>query len=865
MSRQFKHFRRKYLHFRCWLFRSWIAYMLLGNIFLANYCLASTPSKPSIPSNSEDSHVVLITIDTLRADRLGCYGYGKIKTPVIDALAGEGVLFQHAYTPVPVTFPSHVSILTGMYPPFHKVRNNGNFTLDDQVVTLAEIFSDHGYQTSAFIGAYVLDSYYGLDQGFNYYDGDFSEGKDNNEKLIQEKRAEQVTNSAVRWLEKNHKPPFFIWLHYFDPHAPYAPPSPFSEQYHQDLYDGEIAYTDHCVGEFFDKLRELGIYDKTTIILTSDHGESLGEHGELTHGVFIYDVTLRVPLIIKNGSFPISKRTVSQLVRTIDIAPSVLKMQGITYTGPMHGKSFLNLIQDRPEKAERDLYCESHLPYYNHGWSPLTGLRAGNWKYIQAPKPELYNLKQDPLEKQNVIQKQKRIKNQMEEKLKKLVSSLVCSESLSPESKDEEKILPSQAQLEKLMSLGYIVTASSKPQKGPLSDPKDKIWLLDYLNRGFGFLLDEDPNQAIFEFRTLIEKDPGNLFAHLILGSTYCKKKLYDLALQEFKKVIEIDDAYMDIHSRLASIYEIKGLPEQAIEEYTLAIEKYPRCAENYNLLANIYLEMERYDEAIQHLKKAVALKPNFVLAHNNLGLAYGKVKQYASALKEFQEALKEKPRLAEVYNNLGCAYLELGIILKQRGKTAQFPAMKQELERVYKQIPKLKKQPATAFDLAQKAFQDALTFDAHYKEARVNLGITYLNAGLLKKSIDEFQKILMEDPTDIQSRLNLAVVYLQSEAKNKGMESLQKVLRLDPDNIQAHYYLGSVYLKMGQNEKAIAEFQCMTKINPQGPEAHFSLGDAYRSSGRIEQAIDEYRKTLKINPHHLRARQNLSLLLNSP
>ena len=802
---------------------------------------------------------MLITIDTLRADHLGCYGYGEIKTPVIDALANEGVLFQNAYTPVPVTFPSHVSLLTGTYPPFHKVRNNGNFTLNDEVVTLAEIFADCGYQTSAFIGAYVLDSFYGLDQGFGYYDGDFSEAKDNEEQLVQEKRAEQVTDSAIQWLGKNHKSSFFIWLHYFDPHAPYAPPSPFLEQYSRNLYDGEIAYTDHCLGELFQKLREFGIYDKTTIILTSDHGESLGEHGELTHGVFIYDATLRVPLIIKDGSFPASKRKVSELVRTIDIAPSLVKILGLNYAGPMHGKDFVNLIHDKPEKEERILYCESYLPYYNHGWSPLTGLRAGSWKYIKAPKPELYNLKEDSPEQENVIQKQEEIKRQMEEKLEKLLSSLLPSES-----EHEINILPSQADMERLISLGYIVTASSRDKKGPLSDPKDKILLLDYLNRGFSHLLAEDPNQAIFEFRALIEQDPENLFAHLILGSTYGKKRLYDLALNEFKKVAQLDDAYMDIHNRLASVYEIKGLPEQAIEEYKMAIQKYPRCAENYNLLANIYLKMERYDEAIQQLKKAVELKPHFISAHNNLGLAYGKRKQYAFALQEFQEALKEKPRMAEVYNNLGCLYLELGIILKQREKITQIPILSQELKKIYEYIPTLKEHPTTAFDLAQKAFEDALTFDAHYKEARVNLGIIYLNTGLMEKSIDEFQKILTEDPNDIQSRLHLAVVYLQTEAKEEGVKSLQEVLRRNPDNSRAHYYLGSMYLKMGQNEKAIAEYRRMVEINPQNTEAHYSLGEAYRTSGWVKLAIDEYRETLKIDPHHSRANQALSLLSNS-
>jgi len=928
------------------------------NVAIPNSPNSVTPDSVTSDSVTSDSvpptNVLLITIDTLRADHLGCYGYKGIKTPNIDALARQGVLFQQAYTPVPVTFPSHVSILTGTYPPFHGVRNNGNFILSNKAVTLAEILADHGYRTAAFIGAYVLDSYYGLDQGFQRYNDDFSEGADNSNQLFQERNAEQVTQAALKWLGKHGKSRFFIWLHYFDPHAPYAPPSPFLEEYRQNPYDGEIAYTDHWLGVLFRKLEEWQIDGNTLIILCADHGESLGEHGEGTHGIFIYDSTLRVPLIMKGKALlspetvsspktvtsletaaSLKKitspktgtslktatspetvpETVSKLVRTLDIVPTVLEVLGINYQGPMEGKSLLNLINGQPDDEERVLYCESYLPYYNHGWSPLVGLRTSDWKYIRAPKSELYDLTKDPIEEKNQIktlsqtekqhqpetqnqtETQNRIENQsktdkqnqtntqnkqnqtntqnptqdfqaikdqMEKKLQALLSSIT-----PPKSQSVTSAMPDQDHLDRLMSLGYIRTASPKMQNkgssnGLLSDPKDKIGLLDYLNQGMGFLDAQDPNRAIAEFTALLKQDQGNVFAHLILGSTYHKKKLYDLALEEFQKVVQLDDAYMDVHCRMASVYQTKELYDKAIEEYKRAIHNHPRCAENYNLLATTYISLRQYDEAIEQLKECLKLKPEFVRAHNNLGLAYGKKKNYALSIEEFQNAVSENPSIAEIYNNMGCVYLEVGILLKQKDNIPQFPISPQEMEKIYGQIPTLKDNLAVAFDLAQKAFEKSLQIDARYKDARINLGIAYLNAGSLEKAVAEYQKILADDPADIQSRLNLAAVYLQGGSIEQGKKGFQDVLQLDPNNIMAHYYLGSVYLQMGQMEKATAEYRRMTQIQPRNPDAHFYLGEAYRANGQTRQAIEEYRKSLEQNPHHIRAQKSLSLLNSS-
>ncbi|MEW5800544.1 MAG: sulfatase-like hydrolase/transferase [bacterium] len=841
---------------------------------------------------SEPCNVVLITIDTLRADHLGCYGYKGVKTPNIDALARQGILFWQAYTPVPVTFPSHVSILTGTYPPFHGVRNNGNFILDNKVVTLAEILADHGYKTAAFIGAYVLDSYYGLDQGFQRYNDDFSEGANNDELLFQERTAEQVTNAALKWLAKNGQSRFFIWVHYFDPHSPYAAPSPFREEYLQNPYDGEIAYTDHWLGVLFRKLQEWQLDGKTMIILTADHGESLGEHGELTHGIFVYDSTLRVPLLMKGSSLSSSKtdssletdpkagfeagltttgmetepetgtKAVSQLVRTVDIMPTILQALGISYQGPIHGESLLSLIDGQPDKEERVLYCESYLPYYNHGWSSLAGLRTLDWKYIKAPEPEMYDLGKDPLEKQNQILKFPAVRERMEGKLQALLSAITSP----PAAKSGTgSALPDQDQMNKLMSLGYIRT-TTPPKRGnePLADPKDKIGLLEYLDRGFGFLQAQDPNRAIREFTALIELDPGNLFAHLILGSTYCNRMLYDLALKEFQKVVQIDDTYMDIHCRLASVYQAKGLHDRAIEEYKLAIRNYPRCAENYNLLAAAYIRQKQYDQAIEQLKECLRIKPDFVRAHNNLGLAYGKKKNYAPAIEEFQKALSENPAIAEIYNNLGCVYLEVGILIEQKEHTFPFPISSKEMEEIYLLVPQLKDHPAIAFDLARDAFEKALKIDARYKDARINLGLAYLNGGSVEKAISEYQKILADDPADMQSRLNLAVVYLQGGLIEQGKKSFEKVLEMDPDNMMAHYYLGSIYSQMNQLEKAAAQFRRMTEIQPRNPDAHFYLGEAYRANGQTANAIEEYRKSLEYNPHHKRAQESLSLLSSS-
>ena len=377
-------------------------------------------------SNSQTSapDVYLITIDTLRADHVGCYGYKSVETPALDALAADGVRFAWAFTHSPITNTSHTTILTGLLPSVHGVTDFG-IPLLPQHVTAAELLKKQGYQTAAFIGAVILDSNSlapGLDRGFDYYDnfpkteGADAEGKSSDGRKKArwdrvERRGMEVVSHAEAWFGQHRTGPHFVWVHLFDPHDPYEPPPPFLEKYKDHLYDGEIAYADSAVAHWIAYLKKAGVYDNAIIVVTGDHGEGLGEHGEDTHGLFLYDSTLHIPLILKmpstwkaDGAGSARGAVIEAQVRTIDILPTVLATTGIAAPAELNGESLLPLIAKAPADsahADRALFGETDYPL-RWGWSPLRALRAENTKWIKAPRPELYDLRADPKELNNL-------------------------------------------------------------------------------------------------------------------------------------------------------------------------------------------------------------------------------------------------------------------------------------------------------------------------------------------------------------------------------------------------------------------------------------------------------------------------------
>ena len=321
-------------------------------------------------------NVVLVTIDTLRPDRLGCYGYSKAETPNLDNLARKGMLFENAVSHTPLTAPSHASIFTGQYPTVHKVRDTGGFVLQPSNAALAPILQGQGWDTAAFIGASVLKKRFGFNQGFAVYDDQMA---------TPERRAGEVVDRAVRWLDSQSGKPFLLWVHLFDPHLPYDPPSPFKEKYSGNPYDGEVAYTDRELGRLFDRIAKKSPAEDTLIVVLSDHGESFSEHGEYAHGVFLYDATLRIPLLIAGAGVPAGLR-VKQQARTIDLLPTLLELVGIGVPQNVQGVSLTPAFTGKAVAAEWS-YAETLFPKFNMGWAELRGMRTNRWKYIRAPRP----------------------------------------------------------------------------------------------------------------------------------------------------------------------------------------------------------------------------------------------------------------------------------------------------------------------------------------------------------------------------------------------------------------------------------------------------------------------------------------------
>lgn len=437
------------------------------------------PSAPTVspdelrrlaPEGAADGYNLLfISVDTLRADHVGCYGYAAAETPAIDSLARSGVLFEHGVAAAPITLPAHSSMMTGLDVPTHGVRNNGTFRLGEEHRTLAEVLRAAGYETAAFVGAYVLDGHYGLDRGFDVYDDDVNpEDAVVSETRYSERTADHVSGAALAWLEDaaTRPAPFFAWLHYFDPHGPYEPPPPFRERFSSAPYDGEIAFADREIGRVLDFLDSAGLRERTLVVFTADHGESLGEHGETSHALLIYDATVRVPLIVSAPSlFAEAVRYADGAVGHPDLLPSLTHLLGLDAPAGLDGR---NVFAHPPDGA-RTVYVETLAPLLHHGWSPLHGLRRAGSKLIHAPTKEYYDLVADPGELDNLYSKGgselAALDAALAERLVEMDSPLASLEAAAPLTPEERA---------RLAALGY-VDVGNAPERPSLADPKDMM------------------------------------------------------------------------------------------------------------------------------------------------------------------------------------------------------------------------------------------------------------------------------------------------------------------------------------------------------------------------------------------------------
>ncbi|MFQ6082236.1 MAG: sulfatase-like hydrolase/transferase [Candidatus Aminicenantia bacterium] len=593
-------------------------------------------------------NVLLVTIDTIRADRVGYSGY-DIETPNLDSLAYGGARFMNAVCQVPLTFPSHTSILTGTNPPFHQIKSNGPYYLPDDFTTLSEILKEKGYKTAAFIGAYSLDSRCGLDQGFDIYDDEYNTPK--YMKLADPQRiARNVYQSAEQWIEKNYTYKFFVWVHYYDPHGPYTPPPPFDEKYKSRPYDGEIAYTDVYVGKLIDLLKEKGVYKKTLIIIVGDHGEDLWDHNEPTHGIFLYDTTLKVPLIFHCPDVILKGKKIDKQVRTVDILPTILDILTIDIPQFCQGVSLIPIIAGKNKKETEVSYAETYYPVQTNGWSELKAIRLDKWKYIQAPKPELYNLENAPHEKNNLITKNKEFAQKLKEELEKL------EEQLSSHRKPTIRELTLEEQ-EKLMALGYVSGAIPSESNYVRPDPKDMVHIIKkvaYARQAFRMGDLEKAKKLLEEAK---KENPEGKVVLLDLGRIYQQTGEFDKAIEIYKEAIAIDETDVDSYHRLANCYFQAEMTKEAIEISNAALSLHPRHIKSLLLLADVYKSLQNFRKSIYYLERAIEVDPynqEIRLFHAVVLAISG---EYERAIKEYEFLLTKMSQNPMIYRRLGEIY----------------------------------------------------------------------------------------------------------------------------------------------------------------------------------------------------------------
>lgn len=621
---------------------------------LAVLAAVAGPASGQAPSGRAPAirGVLLVTIDTLRADRIGAHGHRGARTPVLDALAARGVRFADATAHAPLTHPSHAAIMTGRYPGAFGIRLNGMTPLPGEAMTVAERFRAAGYDTGAVVASVVLDEAYGMSQGFASYDDRISAAPGDTLVALSElqRRAGTVTDRALAWLAGRGsgqggaagKGTWFLWVHYYDPHTPYD--SPQVDPPIGDPYDREVAYVDQQLGRLLK-----GIDAASTIVaVTSDHGEGLGDHGESDHGYFIYDSTLHVPLIIAGPG--ISPRVVTEQVRSIDIAPTLWDVAGVASVGAVDGQSLRSLMNGQTRADVPPSYAESWYPKLHFGWSELRSLRVGEWKHIAAPKPELYDLRVDPGEKKNVIGARGSVAGRMAADMQQIVAGFRDAPAASSR--------PDPQAEARLRALGYVGSMAPTASTSGGDDPKDR--LADYIayrerfNRALGLLGKGQAKQAEVLLQGLVARNVRAYEAHLYLGQAYAAQKKFDAALGEFDASLALNPSGAQPHFEAAKAYAAKGDIANAIARGAQGLALDPQSFYGHYTVGTIRLQAGQPTEAATLLATAVALNPDDARARGNLAQAAMRIRAFDVARESLEKLIELNYRPADAHYNLG-------------------------------------------------------------------------------------------------------------------------------------------------------------------------------------------------------------------
>ncbi|HUX07780.1 MAG TPA: sulfatase-like hydrolase/transferase [Acidobacteriota bacterium] len=676
-------------------------------ILTAGGCGQGDDSSPSaaLVEKPDKINILLMTIDTLRTDHLGCYGNEIVETPEIDRIAAEGARFDFCVAHNTVTLPSHVNILTGEDPRTHGVHDNTGFRLRSETVTIAELLKDAGYNTGAFVAAFVLDSRYGIDQGFDLYDDYYGINRPGNP-LISERPANEVIDPAMQWIKGQGDEPWFAWIHVYDPHAPHQVAEPFNRNFKDDLYAGEVSFVDFNFKKVFDYLRNSGKIDNTLIIITADHGEGLGDHGEDTHGIFAYNPTLWVPLIIRAPWSIPAGTEVERRVRHIDLLQTILDAAGLEVPEGKEGESLLAVAKTRAPGDAPDSYFEALSASFNRGWAPLRGVLHDNWKYIDLPLPELYDMGGDFQEATNLIDS----RAGTAASLRRILAQIREGES----NPIETRITESEETRLRLRNLGYLTGANviDKKTHGPEDDPKNLIGLSNRLDKGVSLATASKWDEAEELLSALIEEQPDMSIAYKHLAWVYTDSGRPQKAVELLDSAAKRGIGGNEILTGLAMALQEAGEARRSVEILEVIRQDNPEDIEILHYLAMGYGNLQEVAKSEELFTKVLEQDPSFLEARGNLGwllLEHGReqeaMEQFNIALRQFPyhaNSLHGKGLIYERFNRLDdaiaayrealradrkrySAMLQLAIVLTRRGNFTEAIPL---LERFLKEAP---------------------------------------------------------------------------------------------------------------------------------------------------------------------------------
>ena len=765
-------------------------------------------------------NVLLITLDTTRADHLGCYGDQDALTPALDALAARGALFEQAFTSCPQTLAAHATMLTGLQPPEHGLRINGKQRLGAGIPTLAETLAARGYRTGAFVAAFVLDSKFGLNRGFETYDEDLSHAVPQavHERLSVYRPGNQVVDAALGWLEKAAAgpAPFFCWVHLYDPHYPdfahdELAGTPFEGK---ASYDAEVAFMDRQVGRLAAFLETRQLAGRTLVVAVADHGEGLGDHGEIEHGYLLNEEVLRVPLLVAFPGVVRAGARVDAMVSLVDLAPTVLEVLGIPAPARFSGRSLLPVLTGKSIESLPS-YAETQLPYSVYRWSPLTSLTTPDWKYIRSPRAEVYARPSDRRELFNLASAHPERVKDLEAQLGAMEAKMVREAAPT--------VALSDGQRRQLASLGYVgggQSADPASAQGALKDIKDMLAVkqLDTrLRRGTSFeTLRQD---EILEIGgELVRRSPETPDFHSRLGAALLDAGRLDEAGKRLTEALRLDPEQVDAHVNLGRVLARQDKLEQAIRHFEEALRLDPDDADAHFSMGNALAAQHQLDTALGHYAEAVRLRPDYADAHYRMATVLAERHKLVAAAEHYAEVVRLKPDLA-------AAHFDLANVLRDEGKTAD----------------------------AIEHYTAAVRLRPKFIEARNNLALSLAEEGRLPDAEKQLAQALAVKPAFALAQFNLGKVLARQGKPIEAATHFARAIELRPDDTTFNdgyaWFLATgvdPHQRDGARAVVLAEKAC--KLT-HGRDAQIvgTLAAAYAEAGRFSEAVDTSQRAIRV------------------